>query len=239
MPIQTLRDLYIAELRDLYDVEQHVLQALPAISAKATSAELRRLLDTHVSETRIHVQRLEMLFGEHGITTDNPSSDAIDGLIAETHRRLAHARPGPVLDSAIIAAVQRIEHYEMAAYGCARSYADALDDVQGMRVLQQTLNEEGDLDHRLTQLAEQELTRAAVRHDDNRRTGVWMTQGLRPDAAPARDAFAESGLRDAPSDDPAQELMIARGERDSGEIEPRETERPKTTAPRIERYRDR
>jgi ferritin-like metal-binding protein YciE len=237
--IQTLRDLYTAELRDLYDVEQHVLQAMPAISAKATSHELRRLLDMHIGETRIHLQRLEMLFGEQGITADGPPSEAIHGLVVETRLRLDRARPGPVLDSAIIAAVQRIEHYEMAAYGCARSYADALNDVPGMRVLQQTLNEEGDLDHRLTQLAEQELTRAALRDDDSRRTGVWMTQGIRPDATPARDAFAESGLRDAPSDYPARELTIARAERDSGEVNPRETERPKTTAPRIERYRDR
>lgn len=161
----TLRDLYIAELRDLYDAERHLLDELPGLSSKATSTTLVKLLEQHVEQTRIHVQRLGLLFEQQGMSPDGQPCEGIRGLIAEARRRLGDAERGDVLDATIIGVAQRVEHYEMAAYGCARSYAKTLGDDAAERVLQQTLDEEGDMDHRLSALAEGDINRAAGGED--------------------------------------------------------------------------
>src|SRR5712691_9699240 len=114
MPIVTLRDLYIAELQDLYDAEQQLLQELPAMAARATSSELRRAFDHHLEQTQVQIQRLDLIFRQ------------LDTRQCER---------GDVLDAALIGAAQRIEHYEIAAYGCARTYARTLGDAEGEKLL--------------------------------------------------------------------------------------------------------
>ncbi len=161
MPIVSLRDLYIAELRDLYDAEQQIVQELPAMASKATSKDLRDALDHHLNQTRTHVQRLELIFQQLGLSAAGEPCEAIRGLVAEGRRRLGNCERGDVLDAAIIGMAQRVEHYEIAGYGCARTYARTLGESTAVDLLQQTLDEEGKTDHRLTALAERGINHAA------------------------------------------------------------------------------
>jgi len=387
MPIVTLRDLYIAELRDLFDAEQQTIAALPSMAAAATSSALRDAFNEHLEQTRVQVQRLELLLQKLDVPERGHTCEGIRGLIAEGRRRIADGERGDVLDAALIGAAQRIEHYEIAAYGCARTYARTLGDADAEQLLQQTLDEEGETDHRLSRIAERginqsasadivtdaERQRARLRympasglrefkyrefrvrsaqgedlgcldglvvdarsdrpvyfvidsggwfvgqrylvpvgllHADERTktlhtdldrktihsyppfsaesfssqqlsempaydaspdympptwlmTGVWMTEGSGFAACPPRahsdltQVGQGSSARENPSRNndtvephPETELMIARGEPegraeaarrspDSGDVEPRDTERPPSTEPRIERYRER
>jgi ferritin-like metal-binding protein YciE len=161
MPIVTLRDLYIAELQDLFDAEGQIVSALPAMAKAATSTELREALTHHLEQTQVQLQRLELLLRQLNVRDSGQPCEAVRGLIAEGRRRIAETERGDVLDAAIIGAAQRIEHYEIAAYGCARTYASTLGDGQAARLLQQTLEEEGDADHRLSRIAERGINQSA------------------------------------------------------------------------------
>ena len=154
MPIVTLRDLYIVELQDLFDAEQQILQVLPAMAAAATSTVLREAFEEHLEQTRIHAERLQLLLRKLDAAGDGAPCEAVRGLIAESRRRMADGNRGDVLDAALIGAAQRIEHYEIAAYGCARTYARTLEDAEAVAMLQKTLDEEGAADARLTRIAE-------------------------------------------------------------------------------------
>jgi ferritin-like metal-binding protein YciE len=153
MPIVTLRDLYVAELQDLYDVEQQVLQVLPGMAARATSGELRTAFEQHYEQTQVHIERLDLLFRQLNERAFGPGGEAIRGIVLQAHRRSAEAERGEVLDAALIAAAQRIEHYEIASYGCVRTYARVLGDHEATRILGQTLEEEGEMDRELTAIA--------------------------------------------------------------------------------------
>jgi ferritin-like metal-binding protein YciE len=193
MAIVTLRDLYVAELQDLLDAEQQILQELPSLARASTSAALRQAFDDHLEDTRVHAERLELLLrkldapstslraGPSASLRAGPSTslragpsaslragaqrgapcEAIRGLIAEGRRRIADCERGDVLDAALIGAAQRIEHYEIAGYGCARTYARILGDPDAQTLLQQTLEEEGKADARLTRIAERGINQAA------------------------------------------------------------------------------
>lgn len=161
MPMVTLRDLYIVELQDLFDAEQQILQALPAMTAAATSSVMREAFEEHLEQTRIHAERLELLLRKLDTSGDGAPCEAIRGLIAEARRRMADGNRGDVLDAALIGAAQRIEHYEIAAYGCARTYARTLKDDEAAKLLQQTLDEEGAADAHLTRIAERGVNESA------------------------------------------------------------------------------
>jgi ferritin-like metal-binding protein YciE len=128
---------------------------------RATSGRLRRILDEHHAETKIHIERLRLLVEQLNEPARTIPGGAVAALIEDARRRFADAERGEILDAALIAAAQRIEHYEMASYGTARSYAESLGDHDAARILQQTLDEEGHTDHLLTKLAEREINRAA------------------------------------------------------------------------------
>jgi ferritin-like metal-binding protein YciE len=161
MPMVTLRDLYIVELQDLFDAEQQILQVLPAMTAAATSSVLREAFEEHLEQTRIHAERLELLLRKLDAAGNGSPCEAIRGLIAESRHRMADGNRGDVLDAALIGAAQRIEHYEIAAYGCARTYAQTLKDDEAAMLLQQTLDEEGAADERLTRIAERGVNKGA------------------------------------------------------------------------------
>jgi ferritin-like metal-binding protein YciE len=161
MPIVTLRDLYIAELQDLLDAEQQSLQELPALAESATSSALRDALGQQMDQTRVHAERVELLLRQLGPSRDGRRCDAMYGLIQEGRRRVAETERGEVLDAALIGFAQRIEHYEIAVYGCARTYALTLGDRDAANLLQQTLDEEGAADARLTQIAERGINASA------------------------------------------------------------------------------
>jgi ferritin-like metal-binding protein YciE len=161
MPTVSLRDLYAAELHDLMNAEKQVVAELPVMASRATSIRLRRAFEDHHAETRVQIDRLRLLLGQLNEPPKGIPGGAIAALIEDARRRFDDTERGETLDAALIAAAQRIEHYELASYGTARSYAEALGDYDAARILQQTLDEEGHADHLLTKLAERGINQAA------------------------------------------------------------------------------
>jgi len=161
MPTVTLRDLYAAELHDLMNAEKQIVAELPVMASRATSARLRRAFEDHHVETKVQIDRLRLLLGQLNEPAKAIPGGAVAALIEDARRRFDDTERGETLDAALIAAAQRIEHYELASYGTARSYAEALGDYDAARILQQTLDEEGHTDHLLTKLAERGINQAA------------------------------------------------------------------------------
>jgi ferritin-like metal-binding protein YciE len=153
MTAVALRDLYLAELNDLYDAEQQMLRELPLLAAGATSAELREAFDAHYRQTQQHVARLERLFAHLEERPRTVSCRALRGIIEDARLRNGHLERGDMLDASLIAAAQRIEHYEIAAYRSAHAFALSLSDTDGAGLLQETLDEEGGMQQRLAKLA--------------------------------------------------------------------------------------
>jgi len=161
MAAVTLRDLYAVELHDLMNAEKQIVAELPIMASRATSARLQRALEDHHAETKVQIERLRLLLEQLNEPPRAVPSGAVAALIEDARRRLDDTERGETLDAALVAASQRIEHYEIASYGTARSYAEALGDYDAVRILQQTLDEEGHTDHVLTKLAERGINQAA------------------------------------------------------------------------------
>lgn len=149
-----LEDLYAEQLRDLHSAENQILQALPRMIRAAQHPNLRRALEEHLRQTEDHVARLQRLFEELGQSPRGKRCKGIEGLLQEGAEVLTYRDPS-VRDAALIAAAQRVEHYEIAGYGCVRSYAEQLGLNHHASVLQQTLDEESEADRRLTEIAEE------------------------------------------------------------------------------------
>jgi ferritin-like metal-binding protein YciE len=157
-----LNDLLIEQLQDLYDAEYRLTEALPKMRDAASSSELKNAFDTHLEETKGHVRRLESVFAQLGIEAERQTCPAMKGLIKEGQEMIdADGDPG-VKDSALIAAAQRVEHYEMAGYGSVRTFARRLGLAQIADTLQMTLDEEGAADKKLTQVAQELMPAGAV-----------------------------------------------------------------------------
>lgn len=153
MKFQSLFDLYLNEIRDLYDAEHQIAKNLPKMIESASAEDLRKALTEHLDQTQLHINRLEEIFEMH---SENPKSETCQGIkgILEEGRNLAkHDAVNVVRDAAIISAAQRVEHYEIAAYGCIRTYADQLGFDRAARILQQTLEEEEQMDRTLSSIA--------------------------------------------------------------------------------------
>lgn len=143
MQLQNLQQLFVNELRELYSGEKQISDALPKMAKAATSRDLRRAFKDHLKETEEHVSRLEEVFEQLGISTSETDNDAIEGLVRLGEELIASSRDEDVLDAGLIAAAQKVEHHEIAAYGCVRTYAELLGRDELVRILQRTLNEEG------------------------------------------------------------------------------------------------
>jgi ferritin-like metal-binding protein YciE len=169
----SLRDLYIEELQDLYSAEGQIVEALPQMSAAVTSPHLKRAFDEHLDQTRVQRERLELICKALEVKPAGHHCAGMEGLIKEGRERLRQDGGGDVKDAALIAAAQRVEHYEIAGYGTARTYARLLGDCESERLLQQTLDEEGATDHRLTDLAMSGINQAAESHGDSRDVRQW------------------------------------------------------------------
>jgi len=151
--MKTLEDLFHHELKDLYSAEKQLTKALPKMAKAATNEDLRTAFETHLEETEVHVERLEKLLGEFGLSLRGPKCAAMEGLIEEGKEILEEEMEDDVRDAALIAAAQRVEHYEMAGYGCARTFAEQLGHDDAAATLQETLDEERGADEKLTQIA--------------------------------------------------------------------------------------
>jgi len=155
--LQTLEDLLVKELRDLYSAEKQLIRALPKMAKAANSEALREALQEHLEVTKEQAARLEQIFDQLGISSRGPKCEAMEGLIAEGEELLEQEGAPAVMDAGIISAAQRVEHYEMAGYGSARTFARLLGHDEMAETLQKTLDEEGDADEKLTELAESEI----------------------------------------------------------------------------------
>ncbi len=164
MTLNSLNDLFVIQLQDLYDAEQRLTKALPKMADAAHNKELKSAFQNHLRETEQHVSRLEKVFSIMGVTAQRETCEAMKGLIAEGDEAVSAGGDPEVRDAALIAAAQRVEHYEIAGYGTVRTLAQQVGQNEAARILQETLDEEGACDKKLTQIAESRVnTKAAAK----------------------------------------------------------------------------
>jgi ferritin-like metal-binding protein YciE len=162
MSMKSLEDLYVEELKDLYDAEHQILEALPKLAQAASAARLKAAFEQHQKQTEGQVKRLEQIFKERGESPNGKKCKGVAGLIAEGQELLKEEAEPEVLDAGLIAAAQKVEHYEIAGYGTVRTYAQLLGETKAAQLLQETLDEEGETDKKLTTLAEGSINKKAA-----------------------------------------------------------------------------
>lgn len=155
--IKTLEDLFVHQLRDIYYAEKQIVQALPEMIEKAKDPGLKQGFEAHLGETKNHVKRLEQVFKMHGVEAKGVECPAIDGIIEEADEIAGEVDDKKVLDAALIAAAQAVEHYEITRYGTLIAWAKQLGRPDCASVLQETLEEEKAADSKLTSLAERDV----------------------------------------------------------------------------------
>jgi len=154
MKLETLKDLYITELKDLYSAEKQIIKALPKMAKAASSPKLADGFKKHLEETKVQAERLEQILTALGESTRGPKCKGMEGVLKEGAEIIEEDGEDEVKDAGLITAAQRVEHYEMAGYGTARTYARLLGEKNGEKLLQKTLDEEAATDKKLTTLAE-------------------------------------------------------------------------------------
>jgi ferritin-like metal-binding protein YciE len=162
MSLDSLEKLFLEELKDMYNAEKQLLRALPRMAKAADSPELQQAFNKHTKETEGQVQRLERVFQELGQSARGKTCKGMQGLIEEGKEVMEKEGEGTVIDAALITSAQKVEHYEIAAYGCLRTYAQLLGLEQAAQLLQQTLEEEEATDKILTELGESGINEAAA-----------------------------------------------------------------------------
>jgi ferritin-like metal-binding protein YciE len=155
MPENTLRELFIDELRDLYDAENRLVKAIPKMAKASSSDELRSGFDHHLEQTKDHVERLKQILTSLDEKPTGKKCPGMIGIIREGEEMMDEDFEGSVMDAAIISAAQRVEHYEIAAYGCVHAWAEELGEEEAAALLEKTLTEEKETDAKLTELAGQ------------------------------------------------------------------------------------
>ena len=163
MKIESMEDLFLEQIEDLYDAEQRLVKALPKMAEASTSPELRQAFLSHLGETKEHVQRLEQVFQSLGKKPKAETCPAMKGLVEEGDEMVSNTDQSPLRDAALIASANRVEHYEIAAYGSARTFAKTLGHNAAVSLLNATLNEEKKADEKLTMLAESMINHEALR----------------------------------------------------------------------------
>ena len=165
MALESLQELYLEQLKDLHSAERQIIEALPKMIEQTTHPELRRGFEMHLEQTKEQLRRLDQIGQRAGQKLTGHKCKGMEGLIEEGDELMEKRADSDVLDAALIAAAQRVEHYEMAGYGCARTYARLLGLDDDAKLLQQTLDEEGETDHKLTELAERTINIEALTGD--------------------------------------------------------------------------
>ena len=163
MQLETLQDLYIHELKDLYSAEKQLIRALPKMVKAAKNDKLATGFEEHLEQTKEHAARLERILANHKKSTRGARCRGMEGIIAEGSEMVEEEADPEVKDAGLISAAQRVEHYEIAGYGTARTYAEMLGDKEGAKLLQTTLGEEEETDQKLTKLAKSSINVAAIR----------------------------------------------------------------------------
>lgn len=192
----TLRNAFLDELRDSYDAEKQLIKALPKMAKAARTPELRKAFEDHLQETHGQVTRLEDLFGVLDEKVSGKHCDGIEGIIEEGKAVMEADFDTATMDSCLIAAGQRAEHYEIAAYGTLVAWARALGDDEAATLLQQTLDEEKAADEKLTALAESGVNKeAADSEDDEEEPGATASPAGAKRAQASRPVARTSGRR--------------------------------------------
>jgi ferritin-like metal-binding protein YciE len=153
MRIEPLRELFLAELQDLHSAEQQITKSLPRLIKASHDPNLRRAFEHHLEESKLHITRLEQIFKRMSESPKGKNCDAMTALLKEAEERVSDGGEAEILDAGLISAMQRVEHYEIAAYGSARTYAWQLNNQEVARFLNETLEEEKHTDAKLSQLA--------------------------------------------------------------------------------------
>ncbi|HZH98625.1 MAG TPA: ferritin-like domain-containing protein, partial [Fimbriimonadaceae bacterium] len=167
--LNSLRDLFVEEMKDLYSAERQIIAALPKMAKAVQNEELRKAFETHLEETKVQVERIQQICEQLGVKPTGHPCKAMEGIIAEGQELLEQKGEPNVIDAALIGAAQRVEHYEIAAYGCARTYARILGLKEAEQMLQQTLDEESKTDELLTKLAESHINQDADKGEESGR----------------------------------------------------------------------
>jgi ferritin-like metal-binding protein YciE len=177
MEHNALKELYIDELRDIYNAENQLTKALPKMAKAATSEDLRSGFEEHLQQTKDHIERLEQIFTKIGEKPTGKKCKGMEGLIEEGKEMIEEEElEGEALDAGLISAAQRVEHYEIAAYGCVRTYANLLGETDAAELLEATLKEEKETDQKLTKLAE-EINLEASEQEDEEGSGSAHKKG--------------------------------------------------------------
>jgi ferritin-like metal-binding protein YciE len=155
MQKDSLRELYVDELRDLYNAETQLVKALPKMAKASSNAELRQGFEEHLRQTSEHVSRLEQIFGTLGEKPTGKKCLGMEGLVKEGAETMQEDYADAVLDAAIIGAAQRVEHYEIAGYGTVRAFAELMGESEHVSLIEQTLQEEKETDNQLSRLAQE------------------------------------------------------------------------------------
>lgn len=153
MKMEDLKDLFVDELKDLYSAENQITKALPKMAKKASSPDLKQGFELHLEQTKGQIARLEQIFEELGESPKGKKCHGMEGLLEEGKELMEEDAEPEVLDAGLISAAQRVEHYEIAAYGTVRTYAELLGMSKAAKLLGETLNEEKDTDQKLSGLA--------------------------------------------------------------------------------------
>jgi ferritin-like metal-binding protein YciE len=160
--LESLEELLQEELKDIYDAEKQLTKALPKMIKKASSPDLRTALEEHLEQTEEHVQRLEQVFEQLEMPARGKKCEGMKHLIAEGDEMIGEAEDEDARDAVMIAAAQKVEHYEIASYGTVRTWANLLGQSEVARILEETLEEEKEADQRLTQIAESSVNQEAM-----------------------------------------------------------------------------
>ena len=180
MEMQSLMELYVEELKDLYSAENQLVKALPKMVKAATNPELKKAFADHLEQTKGHVERLEQVFEMLEKSPKGKKCKGMEGLIEEGKELIEEDPEEDVLDAGLISKAQHVEHYEMAGYGTVRTWARELGLEDQAELLQQTLDEEGEADHLLTQLAESTVNLEAEQAGDEEEESVASSRSDRP-----------------------------------------------------------
>ena len=175
MELDSLRNLYVHELKDLYSAEKQIIKALPKMVKAATNRQLASAFNQHLAQTKKQAERLEQILAVHKESTRGPKCAGMEGVLKEGDEMIAEDAEDAVRDAGLIAAAQRVEHYEIAGYGCARTYAEELGDKRGAKLLDTTLREEAETDKKLTKLAKAVINQRAKKVVPEKKTGVQET----------------------------------------------------------------
>jgi ferritin-like metal-binding protein YciE len=189
--VNSLEELFKEELKDIYNAEKQLTRALPKMAKKAGAAELKDAFNEHLAQTERHIERLEEVFEQLGMPARGKKCKGMENLIAEGEEMLEEVEDGDTRDAVLIAAAQKLEHYEIASYGTVRTWATLLGQPKVAAVLEQTLREEKETDQNLTAIAESFVNAEAADSDDDEEQKGSRSKGRGASVRLARSAAAD------------------------------------------------